>query len=72
MVLGVTGAGVTDLGVAAQTALASLNVLDDEPIGLWRQGADHLHFTDLPGIDGSQQCGQGRGSLTDDENRCGT
>ena len=72
LVLGVTGTGVTDLAITAQTVLAPPNVLCDETFVTWRQGADHLHFTDLPGVDRSQQGGQGRGSLTDDENRCGT
>ena len=64
MVLRVTGTGVTDLGIAAQTVLAPPDVLDDESLGTWRQGADDVYPTDLSGVDSSQQRGQGRGSLT--------
>ena len=55
-----------DFGIADQTVLAPPDVLDDGSLGTWRQGADYLYLTDLPGVDGSQQRGQGRGSLTDD------
>lgn len=47
------------------------DVLGDESLVTWRQDADHLYLADLPGVDGSRPCGQGRGSLTDSQDRCG-